>query len=74
MYRLSILYSLPNGNAQGLHVDDGRTKEEQEADGELLSVIFAMLDDTKLDICENHEDRKTYSIPSGSIFLFSGRC
>jgi hypothetical protein len=32
MYRLSILYSLPNGNAQGLHVDDGRTKEEQEAD------------------------------------------
>jgi hypothetical protein len=44
------------------------------SDGELLSVIFAMLDDTKLDICENHEDRKTYSIPSGSIFLFSGRC
>lgn len=74
MYRLSILYSLPNGKSQGLHVDDERTKQEQETDSELLSVIFAMLDDTRLGICKNHEDRKTYSIPSGSIFLFSGSC
>jgi hypothetical protein len=74
MAKLSILYSLSFGSAQGLHVDDIRIEEDIKKDGEHLSVIFALQDNTKLDIGMNEKMRKTYSIPSGSMFLFSGNC
>jgi hypothetical protein len=74
LYKLSCLYSLAHGNQQGLHVDNARSAEEQPRDGELLSVIFSLRDNTKLDIAQNHEVRKTYSIPAGAMFLFSGMC
>jgi len=42
LHKCSILYSLPNGPEQGLHVDDLRSSEDIERDGELLSVVLAL--------------------------------
>jgi hypothetical protein len=72
--KLSVLYSRPNGQPQGIHVDDPRPINEIVNEGEMISAIFALQDDTKLDIGLNNQERKTYSIPSGSMFLFSGKC
>lgn len=74
LYRITVLYSLPFGRAQGLHFDDHRNEDAQKKDGEMLSVLFALMDNTKLDICQHGEERKTYSIPAGTMFLFSGKC
>lgn len=74
LYKCSILYSRPRGNEQGLHIDDIRTKQDIEKDGELLSVVVALQDDTKLDIANYEKTRQTYKIPVGSMFLFSGTC
>jgi hypothetical protein len=77
LFRLSVLYSLSSGKHQGMHVDDGRSIDDIRRDGEMLSVIFALQDGTKLDICRSDTDlvsRKTYIIPSGSMFLLSGKC
>jgi hypothetical protein len=74
MNKISVLFSLPYGKPQGLHVDDVRSPSEITCDGEMLGVIFALQNGTKLDIGTSYDMCLTYSIPAASIFLFSGKC
>lgn len=73
-HKISIIYSRPFGEPQGIHQDDYRDVAAIEQEGEMISVIVALMDNTKLDIKNNNGERKTYSIPSGTMFLFSGSC
>lgn len=74
LHKCSILYSLPHGPQQGLHIDDTRCNEDIDRQGELLSVVLALQDNTKLDIANDKGERQTFQIPFGSMFLFSGTC
>lgn len=57
-----------------LHMDDMRDSSVRDVEGESLIVILALQDETYLDFSRDTGKRQTYSIPSTSIFLFSGRC
>ena len=72
--KVGVLYSRPGGRPQMLHFDDMREKQVIEEEGESLSVIVALQDGTLLDFAKGDGKRATYSIPSTSIFLFSGTC
>lgn len=48
MLKLSVLYSIPGGRPQGFHVDDPRTTMEINEQGEMISVVFALQNDTKI--------------------------
>jgi hypothetical protein len=74
MSKLSVLYSsIPGGKPQGLHVDDPRSDEDVGNEGEMISVIFALQNDTKVDIAvSNRTGRQTFPFPSCSIFMFNG--
>mmetsp|Transcript_10026 Transcript_10026/g.18798 ORF Transcript_10026/g.18798 Transcript_10026/m.18798 type:complete len:326 (+) Transcript_10026:119-1096(+) len=74
VHKCSILYSLPHGPQQGLHIDDIRSNEDIDRQGELLSVVLALQDNTKLDIANDKGERQTFQIPFGSMFLLSGTC
>jgi len=74
VHKYSVMYSLSFGKPQGLHIDDVRTPEAIENEGEMLSAIFALQDNTRLDIANGAGERQTYAIPRGSMFLFSGTC
>jgi hypothetical protein len=74
LLKCSILYSLAFGEEQGLHIDDTRDSATIERDGEILSVLLALQDNTKLDIANDKGNRKTFAIASASMFLFSGTC
>lgn len=72
--KVSIIYSRPFGQPQGIHHDDYRDTTVIEKEGEMLSVIVALMENTKLDIKDDYDQRKTFAIPAGSMFLFSGSC
>lgn len=72
-FKVSILYSMPNGKPQGFHHDDYRCDSVCKMEGPLLSVIIALQDGTKLDLKKNKDERNTYSIPMGSMFVFDGK-
>jgi hypothetical protein len=72
--RVNVLFSKPGGPPQELHFDDKRDKGSGEVEGELLSAIVALQDNTRLDIEGDNRKRLTYSIPPTSMFLFSGNC
>jgi hypothetical protein len=72
--KISILYSRAFGQPQGIHQDDYRPSTVIEKEGEMLSAIVALMDNTKLDIKDDYGQRKTFGIPAGSMFLFSGSC
>jgi hypothetical protein len=74
MNKLSVLVSLPFGHPQGIHVDDFRSQGDINSDGEMLSVIFALQNGTRLDIGTSYDHSMTYTIPSASMFLLSGKC
>lgn len=74
LLKCSIMYSLAFGYEQGLHIDDTRDTASIERDGEILSVLFALQDNTKLDIANDKGTRKTVAVPSAFMFLFSGTC
>jgi hypothetical protein len=71
---ISVLYSRPFGDEQDLHFDDFRAIDVIEKEGPMITAIVGLLNDTKLDIEGNDKERKTYSIPAGAMFLFSGTC
>ena len=71
---ISVLYSRPFGEEQDLHFDDFRSNDVIEKEGPMINAIIALMKDTKVDIEGNDKERKTYSIPAGAMFLFSGTC
>jgi hypothetical protein len=71
--KISVLYSLPGGKAQGWHEDDSRPEGEIVKSGMLLSVIVALQPDTKLDVRNGSFERKTFVIPKGTMFVFGGK-
>lgn len=72
--KVSILFSRAGGVVQGLHHDDYREHDVADRNGEMLSAILSLMETTKLDICNDRGERKTFQIPSGSMFLMSGHC
>jgi hypothetical protein len=72
-HKVSILYSLPNGQPQGFHADDYRSDSIAARDGPFLSVMVALQNDTKLDLQKYSNERNTYSIPMGTMFVFDGK-
>ena len=72
--KVGILLSRPGGAPQMLHIDDMRDSVAREEEGESLSVVLALQDGTLLDFDNGKGKRLTYSIPSTSMFLFSGTC
>lgn len=72
--KVSFLFSRAGGVVQGLHHDDYRDADVANRDGEMLSAILSLMDNTKLDIVNDRGERKTFQIPSGSMFLMSGNC
>ena len=50
LMKILVLFSRPGSREQGLHVDDVRTEDVVRREGELLSVIVALMHDTKVDI------------------------
>jgi hypothetical protein len=72
--KVTVLFSKPGGPPQELHFDDKRDEGSGEGEGELLSAIIALQDNTQLDIKGDNRKRLTYSIPQMSMFLFSGNC
>lgn len=71
--KLSVLCSLPGGQQQGIHTDDHRPPSQVESEGEMISVIFALQNDTKVDIEVNRPPhRQTFGFPSATILVFSG--
>lgn len=73
-HNVSVLYSRPFGEEQQLHYDDFRSNDQIAKEGEMISAIVGLMKDTKLDIESDDKERKTYSIPAGAMFLFSGTC
>jgi hypothetical protein len=72
--KVSLIFSRAGGVQQGLHNDDYRHRDVIASNGEMLSGILSLMDNTKLDICNDFGERKTFQIPSGSMFLMSGKC
>jgi hypothetical protein len=72
--KVSLLFSRAGGVVQGVHHDDYREHDDAGTNGEMLSAILSIMDNTKLDICNDRGERKTFQIPSGSMFLMSGHC
>jgi hypothetical protein len=71
--KISFLYSLPGGKSQGWHVDDARELGTIAKNGSLISVIVAFQNNTKLDVRNENYDRKTFIIPSQTMFVFDGQ-
>jgi hypothetical protein len=74
MHKVSVLFSRPHGTEQGMHFDDHRNAAEIKEKGELLSVIVALMPNTKIDIGTVNSCRKTFPIPSGAMIIMSGKC
>jgi hypothetical protein len=72
--KVSLLFSRAGGVVQGVHHDDYREHDDAGTNGEMLSAILSVMDNTKLDICNDRGERKTFQILSGSMFLMSGHC
>jgi hypothetical protein len=72
--KVTVLFSRPRGPEQGLHFDDHRTNAEIENKGELLSVIVALMPNTKIDIGTVNNCRKTFGIPPGAMIIMNGNC
>lgn len=72
--KVSILFSRAGGVVQGLHQDDYRSGDVVASHGEMVSAILSLMDNTKLDICNDRGERKTFQIPSSCMFLMSGHC
>lgn len=77
-HQISVIFSRPFGNEQGLHHDDHRDTLRINEEGEMLSAVVALMKDTKLDIgtdvFDGNSGRKTFIIPAGAMFLMSGQC
>jgi hypothetical protein len=63
LHKCSMLYSLAFGKAYGLHVEDIRDTDEVERVCELLRIIWAFQDNTKLNIVNHNGEQQTNAIP-----------
>lgn len=70
--KVSVLYSKANGQPQGGHYDDYRTKEKVEEEGEMLSVIVPLMDNTFMDIFNKDRRRIRVHIPKTMMLMFEG--
>jgi hypothetical protein len=74
LIKISVLFSRPGGQEQGLHVNDVRMEEVVSRDGELLSVIIALMHDTNVNIRTVNNGRKSFYIPRGAMIVMGGNC
>jgi hypothetical protein len=61
--KISVLFSRPNGLEQGLHYDDGRDEDTINQQGEMLSVIVALMHNTTVDIATVNNGRRLSRFP-----------
>jgi ectoine hydroxylase-related dioxygenase (phytanoyl-CoA dioxygenase family) len=77
-HQISVIFSRPFGQEQGLHQDDHRDPSSVDEEGEMISALVAFMKDTKLDIGTDskdlyHSSRRhvsdEWSVPSWWIFI-----
>jgi hypothetical protein len=69
---VNILYSKANGAPQGVHMDECRTRKEIEGEGEMISAIVPLMENTSLDIFNKDHRRNRITILPTMMIIFSG--
>lgn len=67
---VNVLYSKANGKPQGAHMDECRTKQEIKEQGEMISAIVPLMENTSLDVFNKEHRRNRITISPTMMFVF----